>query len=106
VFPMYAAVWRAPLGACDFSLHLVGETGQFKTELAALGQHHWGAGMDARHLPGAWSSTGTALEALAFHAKDAAIVVDDFAPTGTQSDTARFHRDADRLLRAQGNRAG
>lgn len=33
-------------------------------------------------------------------------VVDDFAPNGSTSDVQRMHRDADRVLRAQGNRAG
>ena len=44
--------------------------GTFKTELAALAQQHYGAGLDARHLPGSWSSMGNSLEALAFAAKD------------------------------------
>jgi hypothetical protein len=34
------------------------------------------------------------------------MVVDDFKPTGTAQDVARYHKDADRLLRGQGNRAG
>src|SRR5262249_42526065 len=29
-----------------------------------------------------------------------------FAPTGSRSDVQRMHRDADRVLRAQGNRSG
>jgi hypothetical protein len=62
--------------------------------------------MDARNLPGSWSSTANALEGLAFAAKDALLVVDDFAPTGSQTDTERAHREADRILRAQGNRSG
>jgi hypothetical protein len=62
--------------------------------------------MDARHLPGSWSSTGNALEILAFAAKDAIIVVDDFAPASNQADAERAHREADRVLRAQGNRSG
>jgi hypothetical protein len=33
-------------------------------------------------------------------------VIDDFAPTGTSIDVQRLHRDADRVLRAQGNNAG
>jgi hypothetical protein len=36
----------------------------------------------------------------------ALLVVDDFAPTGTSSDVARMQREAERLLRAQGNRSG
>jgi hypothetical protein len=62
--------------------------------------------MDARNLPGSWSSTGNALEALAFAAKDAVLVVDDFAPTGAAGDADRIHREADRILRAQGNASG
>jgi hypothetical protein len=36
--PGYAAIWRAVLGNVDCSVHLVGPTGQGKTELAALYQ--------------------------------------------------------------------
>jgi len=104
--PTYAAVWRSVLATADFTLHVSGPTGQGKSELAALCQQHFGPGLDARHLPGSWASTGNSLEALAFVAKDALLVVDDFAPGGSVHDVARAHREADRLLRAQGNRAG
>ena len=104
VFPALCAIYRAPLASSDFSLHVLGPTGSGKTELAAVMQRHWGAGLDARHLPGGWSSTANALEGLAFAAKDALLVVDDFAPGGSAADVARLHREADRLLRAQGNR--
>src|SRR5262249_55040714 len=105
-FPLLAAVYRAVLTDSDFSLHLAGPTGSFKSEAAALAQQHFGAGMDARHLPASWSSTGNALEGLAFTAKDALLVVADVAPTGSAADIQRFHKDADRLFRGQGNRAG
>jgi len=104
--PAYAAVWRAVLGQADFSLHLAGATGQGKTELAALLQQHFGPGMDSRNLPASWASTGNSLEALAFHAKDAVLVIDDFSPTGSGPDIQRSHRDGDRVLRAQGNNSG
>jgi hypothetical protein len=104
--PVLAAVYRAALGTADFGLHLAGPTGAGKSALAALAQQHFGTGMDSRHLPGAWSSTGNALEGLAFQAKDALLVVDDFAPTGTYRDVQRLQHEADRLLRAQGNNAG
>ena len=105
-FPLLAGIYRAVLGSCDFSLHVCGPTGVFKSELAALVQQHFGAGMDRLHLPASWSSTGNALESVAFSAKDALLVVDDFAPNGNSADVARYHREADRLLRAQGNSAG
>jgi hypothetical protein len=104
--PTYCGIWRAVLGGCDAGLHLMGYTGGGKTELAALAQQHYGAGMDARHLPGSWLSTDNALEALAFAAKDALLVVDDFCPTGSQYDVQALHRKADRLFRGQGNAAG
>jgi hypothetical protein len=109
-FPLLGAVFRAVLGEApgpiDLSLHLAGPHGVGKSELAALAQQHFGAGLDARHLPGSWSSTANALEGLAFAAKDALLVVDDYAPRGAIADRQRLERDADRLLRAQGNRAG
>jgi hypothetical protein len=109
-FPLLAAVYRAALGdapgVIDLSLHLAGPHAAGKSELAALAVQHYGAGMDARHLPGSWSSTANALEALAFAAKDALFVVDDFAPRGAVGDRQRLEGLADRLLRAQGNHSG
>ena len=104
--PVFAAVWRAVLGSADFGLHLTGPSGSGKSELAALAQQHFGAGLNARHLPGGWSSTGNALEVLAFSLKDTLCVVDDFAPHGGATDVWRYHREAERLFRAQGNMAG
>ena len=103
---LLATVARAPLAPADFAVYFAGPSGVFKSEIAALVQQHWGAGLDARHLPGSWTSTGNSLEALAFAAKDAVLVVDDFAPGGAAQDVQRLHRDAARLLRAQGNNAG
>lgn len=105
-FPLLAAAYRAVLGEADFAMHLAGETGAFKSEVAALHQQHFGAAMDRLHLPGTWSSTGNALEALAFFGKDALVVIDDFAPQGNSADVARYHAAADRVFRAAGNHAG
>jgi hypothetical protein len=105
-FPLLAAVYRSAIMTADFGLWLAGPTGTFKTELAALAQQHFGRGMDARHLPGNFASTGNALEMLAFAAKDATLVVDDFAPHGSAQDVARHHSTAERLFRAAGNNQG
>ncbi len=105
-FPLLGGVYRAPLGPCDTSNHLVGFTGAGKTELAALAQQHYGAGFHSRALPGSWTSTANALEGLLFQAKDAYVVVDDFAPQGTAFDVRKAHRDAERVFRAQGNKQG
>ncbi len=103
LFPLLAATYRAPLGASDTSVHYTGPTGAFKTEIAALDQRHYGAGLDSRHLPGSWSSTANANEDLLFRAKDALIVIDDFAPGGSQHEIGRANREADRVMRAQAN---
>jgi hypothetical protein len=105
-FPLLAATYRAVLGEVDFSIHLAGQTGAFKSEVAALHQQHFGSAMSRLNLPGTWSSTGNALEALAFCTKDALFVIDDFAPQGSGTDIARYHASADRVFRAAGNRAG
>jgi hypothetical protein len=62
--------------------------------------------MNRRNLPATWSSTANALEILTFHAKDALIVIDDFAPQGSAVDVSRYHAAADRVFRAAGNHAG
>lgn len=104
--PLFAGIWRTAVGATDFSQFLAGPSGTFKTAVAALVQQFWGAGLDAAHLPAGWKSTANANEALAFLCKDAVLVVDDFAPTGSTYDIQKAHRDADQLLRGQGNRSG
>jgi hypothetical protein len=103
---LLAAAYRAVLGETDFSIHLAGPTGCYKTEAAALVQQHFGPGLNARHLPANWSSTANAREGLAFAAKDAVLVVDDFCPSGSAADVHRYHRDADRLFRGHGNGHG
>jgi hypothetical protein len=105
-FPLFDAIWSSVMGRIDYTIFLGGPTGVGKTELVALHQQHLGPGFTARNLPGSWASTGNANEALAFTAKDALLVLDDFAPTGTRGDVARYNREADRIIRAQGNAAG
>src|SRR5206468_674349 len=42
VVPSLAATYRAALAPADFSVHVTGETGFFKTEFVALLQQHYG----------------------------------------------------------------
>src|SRR5580704_9764335 len=104
-FPLLAAVYRAPLGAVDFSVFLTGRTGTFKTALATICQQHFGAAMSATNLPANFASTANALEELCFCAKDALIVVDDFVPSGGGGDN-QLRDLAERLFRGAGNRQG
>lgn len=104
--PLYGGIWRVVLGNVDFSEHIAGPTGKGKSEEAALAQQHFGLQMDGRNLPANWTSTDNALEGLAFLAKDAVLVIDDFAPAGTSFEIAKLHQKADRVMRSQGNRTG
>src|SRR5262249_46178807 len=86
-------------------LYLVGRTGTFKTALAALMQQHFGATMNAAHLPANFASTASALEEIAFEAKDSLLVIDDFVPSGRSHDNT-LQNLAERIFRAAGNREG
>ena len=103
--PLLAAIYRAPLGNTDFSLFLAGKTGVFKTAVAAVAQQHFGAGLDAAHLPGHFASTANALESIAFDGKDTFLVIDDYAPSGRYGDD-HLENVAERLFRAAGNQQG
>lgn len=106
IWPLLAAVYRSAIGPADFAVHISGRTGTYKTEICSLMQSHFGEQMDARNLPGSWSSTPNALEAQAFLLKNAIFVVDDFVPGGTTWQTKALEKAADQLIRAQGNQAG
>ncbi len=106
MLPLLAAVYRSVLVASDLAIFLVGRTGVFKTQVAALLQAHFGSGFDASTLPANWSSTENALEALAYAAKDALLVTDDYAPYGSSKAVQAMEAKAERVLRAQGNNSG
>lgn len=103
--PLLAAVFRVVLGGVDFAVNLFGRTGVFKSELAALAQQHFGPDMDRTRLPANWASTPNAIEGMAFSAKDAVLVLDDFNPTRA-ADPQKLHAAADRVFRGAGNGAG
>jgi DNA primase catalytic core len=104
--PLLASVYRAPLASAfplDLTIWLEGTTGSLKSTLAALLLSHFGD-FDRTNLPGAWAATANHLEIRAFKLKDAAFVIDDFAPSPL--DAREQQIKASRLLRAQGNLQG
>jgi hypothetical protein len=105
-FPGLVAVYRIVLGHADFSLHISGETGIFKTEYAALLQRHFGVELGVGNLPAAWSSTANHLESVAFALKDVPMAVDDYGASGGRADLEKMKSAAERLLRGVGNRTG
>lgn len=101
--PLLGAVFRSVVGDCESAVHLSGPTGKGKSQLAAIAQSFFGAQMSVgAELPGSWASTANANERLAFLAKDALLVIDDWVPTTRQGTEVEM----DRLLRAAGNRGG
>jgi hypothetical protein len=100
--PMLGMVFRSVLGPANFVFSLVGTTGARKSTLLALAQQHWGAGLDHNNLPASWSDTPTALQALISEAKDALVVVDDYAPDGG-GDARRLTAKAEDVIRSIGN---
>lgn len=104
-WPLLATTLAPLFGSTDFAIHISGRTGSFKSEIMSLFQSHYGV-MNARNLPGSWSSTANALEALAYYAKNAAFTIDDFIPAGTAWQQRSYQQIADKIIRAQGNQAG
>ena len=88
------------------SVFLQGTTGTYKTATSGCVQAFFGKEFNGSHLPENWSSTGNAMEKKAFLCKDALFTIDDFVARGTPSEVSRLHRDAERVLRAQGNQSG
>jgi hypothetical protein len=103
---LWCATYAPLFGAVDFATHLTGRSGTFKSELISLFQSHYGPEMDARHLPGSWSSTANALEAQSYFAANAPFTIDDFVPVGTSWQVRAYQTNADKIVRAQGNQSG
>jgi hypothetical protein len=103
---LLGAVYRSILGPTDSSVALIGRSGLGKSELVALIQQHFGPAMVRLNLPGNWSSTANALEALAFLVKDAVLVIDEFKPGHSRYEAESMHAKGERVLRAQGNWTG
>jgi hypothetical protein len=100
------AAYRAPLGDSDITVGLWGKTGHGKTETAALVQQHYGAKMDARHLPLSWESTANTIEGVLSAAKDVLTVVDEYVPGEISAERAKLQAKSERVIRAQGNASG
>lgn len=105
--PLLSAMCRSVLGGAKLTVHLTAKWQTGKTELAALMLQCFGPLMNADTPKKiSWSSTENFLEQMAFEAKDTLLLIDDFKPNGTPQNKQEWHSKADRVIRAQGNRAG
>ena len=102
--PLLLYALGAPLGHAPFSLYLAGPTGARKTSLALVVQSLFG--YKATTPPIGWEATPNSLEGAAFHAKDCLLLVDDYAPTGSERAQKELQAKAARVLRSQGNAVG
>jgi len=105
---LLAAVARAPLGEChptDFAIFIHGMTGAKKSAIAAIPLAFFGD-FNARRFPANFSDTDNDIETKAFQVKDGFFVIDDFKPSVNQSEAAKTHAKAERLIRNTGNQAG
>lgn len=100
--PIFGAIWCAAIREGDMGLHLVGHTGEGKTAVATLAQQHYGTEMTSKRLPGSWTATANVLEDMAFLAKDALMVIDEFTPS-TANSIKDLKGKAERVFRAQAN---
>ncbi|MBN1366614.1 MAG: DUF3854 domain-containing protein [Dehalococcoidales bacterium] len=106
--PLWAGMFLAPL--CEviepgFSIFLYGASGSYKSVLSSLALSHYGY-FDFHHLPTNWSATANAIEYLCFCAKDAPIIIDDWAPGVDTGEARKLEVKAERIFRAQGNLQG
>jgi len=99
VVPLFAAVWRAPLGNADFVGWGHGVTNSLKTSHAVVAQQFYGKNFDKKHLPATWSSTANFNLSRLHAAKDVFIVIDDFVRRGSSMDQKRQQAEADRFVR-------
>ncbi len=105
--PLWSAVYLAPLSEIvypAFVLWLYGVSGALKSTLAALALSHYGQFSDKDLF--LWNSTRNYLEKLCFLAKDALLVIDDFAPQSDPYRAREMEQIAAHIVRAVGNQAG
>lgn len=107
IIPLLAAVYRAPTCCLLYptvTLWLYGDTGSFKSTLAALMSCHFGGPFTGESLPGSWISTENSLERALFLAHDVLYVIDDYAPERSARAAKELEHRVDRILRQVGNR--
>ena len=105
--PLYAAIWRAPLGDCAMTVFIDGATGLFKTATAKLAQQHYGKDFeDEQNILHFDNGTANGFRETLFAAKDTLCLIDEFVPTGSTSEQQRMHAMGEQVIRAVGNKSG
>jgi Domain of unknown function (DUF927) len=111
MIPVLANAYLAPLRTLlageppDFTTWIVGASGQYKSEYAALALAHYGD-FTRLTLPASFVATGNGLERLCHALQDCLLVVDDYYPAGDRRQAEAMNQTAGRLLRGIGNQTG
>jgi len=103
--PLVGTAFLAPLRPFvdpDYALFICGESGKFKSEVAAIGQAFFGK-FKRSTLPANFESTANYVEAVLHAGKDCIIVVDDYYPSNDRVKGAQLATTLDRILRGVGN---
>jgi len=106
--PLWAAMYQAPLGAIMANrmvLWAYGPTNTFKSSLVLLAMSHFGPFQTEGDAVG-WTSTGNAMELAAHIAKDAPLMLDDFAHQPNPYQQKKMQQAAERIIRSVGNESG
>ena len=109
MYPL-SCVYLAPLRELlvtappDFVLWIVGRTGSYKSEYAALTLAHFGD-FTRLTLPMTFETTGNGLERILHTPKDSLLVIDDYHPADSRREADAMAQVASRLLRGIGNMA-
>ena len=105
--PLYAAIWRAPLGDSAMTVFASGSTGLFKTATVKLAQQHYGKDFeDEQNILHFDNGTALGFKESLFVAKDALCLIDEFVPSGSTNEQQRTHAMGEQVIRAVGNKAG
>jgi hypothetical protein len=105
--PLFAAVYRAPLGDSSMTLFLSGSTGIFKTATAKLAQQHYGKDFEnEENILHFDNGTANGFRESLFAAKDALCLIDEFVPTGSTNEQLKTHALGEQVLRSVANKSG
>ncbi|MEW6771236.1 MAG: DUF927 domain-containing protein [Bacillota bacterium] len=108
ILPLWAAVWRAPTACLVYptlTLFPYGQTGSYKSTIAALVLSHFGGPFNKDSLPADWIASENSLEKLCFLCRDALLVIDDFAPENNRHEAAKTEKKINRIIGQIGNRS-
>ena len=108
-YPAFAAAYRAPLShhiPSTVMEHWVGESGAFKSTLAAAILGHYGNFRAKEDLPARWAFTDTILEKVTFLSKDVLLVIDDLNPESVKARREELEKRFSRIIGAVGDMTG